>query len=340
MSETPEFWEASGYRLLARGEDGWLRVTDDFLRAYYLRSEMRPPVEACQAERALHAQLLEKPEAAISEPEIAALADPDARDNYRVLLQFRDLLLQRQTLEAAYLQLARAGTGLLPPLFLDHLVHAILRGLLEGAASAQECRAGELLFRTQRISLQDGQIMAADAETVDVQAASPADPTRLVDLLDHSEGAAPVTLDVLDHEKADSYWRRSDSYDTVLDLTFARPGLDALCRVMEKWLDHLLGLLVSIQPVQAISDEQWRWHCGLDSESTAILNDLYRGEAVDEARLGQLISLFRMEIEDRTAVLPEMAGRPVYLGLAMSASGILRLKPQNLLVNLPLAPRL
>ena len=80
-----------------------------------------------------------------------------------------------------------------------------------------------------------------------MQAASPADPTRLVDLLDHSEGAAPVTLDVLDHEKADSYWRRSDSYDTVLDLTFARPGLDALCRVMEKWLDHLLGLLIPRQ---------------------------------------------------------------------------------------------
>jgi hypothetical protein len=36
-------------------------------------------------------------------------------------------------------------------------------------------------------------------------------------------------------------------------------------------------------------------------------------------------------------VLPDVRGRPVYLGLAMSAEQRVRLKPQNLLVNLPLA---
>jgi hypothetical protein len=30
-------------------------------------------------------------------------------------------------------------------------------------------------------------------------------------------------------------------------------------------------------------------------------------------------------------------GKPVYLGLAMNAQGLLKLKPQNLLLNLPLA---
>jgi hypothetical protein len=30
-----------------------------------------------------------------------------------------------------------------------------------------------------------------------------------------------------------------------------------------------------------------------------------------------------------------MSGKPVYLGLAMDAAGIVRMKPQNLLVNLP-----
>jgi hypothetical protein len=34
--------------------------------------------------------------------------------------------------------------------------------------------------------------------------------------------------------------------------------------------------------------------------------------------------------------VPEVAGRPVYLGMAMTADGRLRLKPQNLLVNLPI----
>ena len=32
-----------------------------------------------------------------------------------------------------------------------------------------------------------------------------------------------------------------------------------------------------------------------------------------------------------------MAGKPVYLGLAMDEAGSVRMKPQNLLANLPLA---
>ena len=33
----------------------------------------------------------------------------------------------------------------------------------------------------------------------------------------------------------------------------------------------------------------------------------------------------------------DLRGKPVYLGLAMTAEGLLRLKPQNLLINLPLS---
>jgi hypothetical protein len=33
----------------------------------------------------------------------------------------------------------------------------------------------------------------------------------------------------------------------------------------------------------------------------------------------------------------DIAGRPIYLGMAMTTDNVLRLKPQNLLVNLPLA---
>jgi hypothetical protein len=33
----------------------------------------------------------------------------------------------------------------------------------------------------------------------------------------------------------------------------------------------------------------------------------------------------------------DVAGKPVYLGLARTADGTLKLKPQNLLLNLPLA---
>ncbi len=38
-------------------------------------------------------------------------------------------------------------------------------------------------------------------------------------------------------------------------------------------------------------------------------------------------------------MLAEIAGRPAYLAMAMTPNQILRLKPQNLLVNLPLAQR-
>ena len=43
------------------------------------------------------------------------------------------------------------------------------------------------------------------------------------------------------------------------------------------------------------------------------------------------------EPDDPAVVPPEMAGRPIYLALCMTEGGLLRLKPQNLLVNLPLA---
>ena len=36
------FWRSSGYHLLEPGADGWLRPSDDFLRAYLLRPELVP----------------------------------------------------------------------------------------------------------------------------------------------------------------------------------------------------------------------------------------------------------------------------------------------------------
>jgi hypothetical protein len=71
-------------------------------------------------------------------------------------------------------------------------------------------------------------------------------------------------------------------------------------------------------------------------ESTAILNALYRGEAVAEEARGRLAALFRLEFADPGDALPEAAGRPVYLGLAFREDHTLRMKPQNLLANLPL----
>ena len=146
-----------------------------------------------------------------------------------------------------------------------------------------------------------------------------------------------VELEVLDERNPELYWSRDQAYDTVLNLSFAGGGLDAFCRVLEAWVRHFLAVEINIQPVQQIRDERWVWHVGLDSEGTSLLNDLYNGVEVDEARMGRLLSLFRLEFHDPLVMRSDIAGRPVYLAMAMNADSRLRLKPQNLLVNLPLS---
>ena len=113
----------------------------------------------------------------------------------------------------------------------------------------------------------------------------------------------------------------------------------ALARVLERWVAHLTGCRVAIAPRERIDDARWRWHVGLDVDSTAILNGLYRGEAVDEEDLRRLVLLFTLTFADPADALPEMDGRPVYLGIGVRPDRSLKLKPQNLLVNLPLARR-
>src|SRR5260370_7773011 len=125
-----DFWLSCGHHLLDRDEGGGLLVTDEFLKIYLARPELAPPPEACAAERALHRALLEDPRRAVPAREIAAIADADARENFELLIAFRDHLLAHPTLEAAYLALARKGVGSTPPLFLNQLVHVILRNAL------------------------------------------------------------------------------------------------------------------------------------------------------------------------------------------------------------------
>jgi hypothetical protein len=48
------------------------------------------------------------------------------------------------------------------------------------------------------------------------------------------------------------------------------------------------------------------------------------------------VALFRLEFRSASDALPEMAGRPVYLGLACRPDRTLRVKPQNLVTSLPI----
>jgi hypothetical protein len=337
MTAPPDFWLSSGFHLLDRDTAGHLALTDDFLRAYFERPEIRPVEESGPGELALHRALVDDPRRAVGPGALAAIEDADARDNYRVVLRFRDFLLRHGTIEAAYLALFRDGPVDLPPIFIDQLVHMALRNVLEGATDPLRPRAGELLFRTQRVSLEDGPILLADDETVEMYAQT-GGVGPLARLLAGSQPAARgIELDVLGPDNGALYWARSDRFDTVVDMSFGRPALDAFARVLEAWVAHFLGVAVSIQPVQSIRDERWVWHVGLDGEATAVMNALYDGVDIDEARLARVLALFRLEFRDPGQMLARVAGRPVYLAMAMDADQRLRLKPQNLLVNLPLA---
>ncbi len=332
----PDFWLTSGFHLLEREAEGRLRVTDDYLRAYIRRPELSPVEESCDAERRLHSALLDDPRRPVTPSELAALADPDAAENFRVLLDLRERLLAASTLEGCYSGLFGPSGNPLPPLFVDQMAHAILRNILDGVTDPIRLRAAEPLFRTQKVSIQEGAILLADDEIVEMRATlGETSPANLI-----AEGKPPqrsVELDVISSENAQLYWDRSDRFDMVLDIGFARAGLDALCRVLEAWVHHLLGVSVTIQPVESIEDEAWSWHVGLDAEASAILNDLYDGRSLEPERQSRILALFRLRFADPAQMLARLAGKPVYLAAAMTEDGRLRLKPQNLLVNLPLA---
>ena len=144
---------------------------------------------------------------------------------------------------------------------------------------------------------------------------------------------------MLGPDNADVYWQRDELFDMVISLNHGQPALDALCRVLERWVAHFLKVEVRIQTDREIVDEHWVWHVGLDAQASSILNDLYTGEAVEEDRTRRLMCLFRLEFANPADMLADIAGRPVYLAMAMDDKNRLKLKPQNLLLNLPLARR-
>jgi hypothetical protein len=339
--DRPDFWQDSGYPLLSTDPDGQLVVTDDFLRHLLMRPELAPIATSCAAERALHEQLVQTPRADIPAPTLAALADRDAADNYGVWLRFRNRLLALPTLETSYLALFQGAGVDVAPALVAQLTQVLLRHVLGSQATPLEARAAEMLFRTQKVSiLEDGNVMAADLETVERHAISGGF-GNLGELL--KQGGAPlrtVDLDVLSDDNAQAYWPRSEWFDMVICLNHGQPALDALCRVLERWIRHFLQVDVRIQTDREIVDEHWVWHVGLDAQASGILNDLYTGAEVDEDRMRRLMCLFKLEFTDPADMLAEVAGRPVYLAMAMDEKNQLKLKPQNLLLNLPLARRL
>jgi hypothetical protein len=325
-----DFWISCGHHLLDRAPGGGLVVTDEFLKAYFVRPELVPPRDACAAERMLHAALLENPRRSVDADEIAMVADADAHENWQFVLAFRDLLLRYPTLEAAYLALMRGGPVALPPLFVHQLAHVILRNALDGCDDPLVLRAAELFFRAQRITLHEGSLLAADEEKIAGTSVTPLSP--LVSMLGVPSEAQ---IDILTRENAQSYWERSDMFDMALDLTGGRDGLRALAGAMTRWISHLMALEVTIEPLTELHDAKFTWYVGLDSEATAIGDQLWNSASLDDAQAGRVVGLFRLTFADAAIVVDAVRDEPVYLLLAMTPDKLLRMKPQNLLTGLP-----
>jgi len=295
---------------------------------------MHPVEESCDAEVALHSALMASPRKSIEEDEIAAIADPDVQHNYKVMLRFRDRLVEAGTVEGCYMGLFKAPIDI-PPMFVDQLAHVILRNILDGADDPLRLRAAEIFYREQKATIQEGHALLADLETVEMHASGNRFGSIGRLIVEAQGDLAKVDLDVLDRANAAIYWERESRHDTVISVTYGRPALDALCRVIEAWVLHFLGLEVEVKPIRKIDEAKWAWHAGLDAESTSILNELWAGGEVEPGRMRNILALFALRFDDPAAMRSDIRGRTVYLALSCE-EGVVRMKPQNLLTSLPL----
>jgi hypothetical protein len=330
LSVSRDFWLACGHHLLDRDAAGRLLVTDEFLKVYLARPELVPPPQACAAERGLHDALLRDPRQAVAAARVAAIADPDGRENWEMMMAWRDHLVKHRTLEAAYLEIVRRNIRF-PHVFIGQLTQAILRNLLDDCEDAFILRAAEMLFRPQKLVVDDGSITAIDQETESLLGRKPRSP--LVALL-----GLPATaeVDMLNEATAAGYRERSDRFDMALDLSAGGRGSAALGEVLTRWLAHLLAIEVAIEPLTELRDVSLSWYVGLDSEATRIGDAIWSGEDFDDAMRARLIGLYRLTFHKPSDMTERVRGEPVYLLAAMTADEVLRLKPQNLVTGLPI----
>jgi len=330
MSGRRDFWLACGHHLLDKDEHGRLLATDEFFKAYLARPEIVPPDDACSAELALHQALLSNPRQTVEPGRVEAIIDGDARENWSLMIAWRDHLAAYASLESAYLAIVRRQLKF-PRIFLDQLVQAILRNILDDCDDVFMLRAAELLFRSQKLTSHEGSLLASDEEAVSGSSAKPVSPLNSLLGL-----AAQTQVDVLSEENTDLYWERSDTFDMSLDLTAGRRGLAALGLVLTRWVRHLLGIDVKIDAVAELLDENLVWYVGLDADATRIGDALWNGDKLCEADRRLVVGLYRMAFAPYAEVIARVQGAPTHMILAMSADYTLRLKPQNLIIGLPI----
>ena len=329
MSASRDFWLSCGHHLLDRDAAGKLLVTDEFLKAYLARPELVPPPGACAAECGLHGSLLGDPRRPVPASQIAAIADADARENWEMMIAWRDHLVRHRTLEAAYLQMVRRSIKF-PNVLMGQLTQAILRNVLDRCDDAFVLRAAEMFFRPQKLAMQEGLVTAVDEEIETLPGRQPSSPLAALLGL-----PATTEVDLLGDANAGSYWDRSDRFDMAFDLTAGRRGSIALGEVIARWLSHLLTIDVAIEPLVELQSAPWNWYVGLSSDGTRIGDAIWNGGDLADAMRERLVGLYRLTFRDPADMMEKVRGEPVYLLAAMTSDEKLRLKPQNLVTGLP-----
>jgi hypothetical protein len=180
------------------------------------------------------------------------------------------------------------------------------------------------------MTLHEGSLLAADEEMIAGTNPGPVSP--LVSMLGLEKSTA---IDVLTDTNAQTYWDRSDRFDLALDLTGGRKGQAALGDAIARWIEHLLGVDVDVDPIVEARDVALTWYVGLDVEGTKIGDVLWRGDELDAATRERIVALYQLRFRNVGEETDRVAGDPVYLILAMTPQRVLRLKPQNLVAGLP-----
>lgn len=335
-TDMKDFWKSAGFHFVSVNDDGWMSVTADLMRAYYTRPEIHPIDTSCADEHRIFERLMADPFATISAQDIQTIQDPSARQNYEIILRYRDFLITHGSIEAAYLALfLNNKPNTIPPLFINQMTHLIMRNVMEGCDDAMQLRAAEIFFRDQKVTTDKGQLIFADSEIVEMRQKDGGLGGLGALIAKSGTPLRDVTLDVLTEENKQIYFQRSDRFDTAIDFRFTEPANDAFARVIEKWVIHFMKIKTRVQPLQSITDEVWRWHIGLDATASQYLNGLFEGEIEFDPKQTPIVGLFSLTFLNEHDADPVVGTKPVYLGVGINAQSEIKLKPQNLLTNLP-----
>src|SRR5207247_10527194 len=181
-------------------------------------------------------------------------------------------------------------------------------------------------YRSQLAALHEGTLLPAEAEVIEAEQHAQHDlhSSPLTAMLQQPKAFGE--MDVMDDENAWTYWSRSDAHAMVMNLGGNAKARAGLCRVIERWVGHLLGIAVKVETVASIEDRDWRWFVGLDSEATRIGNALWNGAALDADASERIVALMRLDIEDARLVDERVGNKTIYVILAMGADRTVPLK--------------